>query len=277
VAGDWIKMRVWLRRDPRVASIADFLALHRPFMDSISDPVRCHCSETAYEHVTSDVTRAITVVSLLEVWGVARERGDRDEDDLLLKHCDLSNLDDICGTPGFGEAMDYVSWATQETAVDSKGRKYQQVRFPKFFSDNESPDDRYRKQHAEAQARYRQKVTSPVTSPVMSPADITVTPREEKRREVKTHSSSVPDEGFLTFWKTYPRRVAKKDAIKAWLAINPDELLRQRMLRAIAAQKLSPQWRDPKMIPYPASWLNGQRWDDEVTPPQQTLSRVGIV
>jgi hypothetical protein len=166
--------------------MADYLAGHRSFINFVTDPVQRHCSETVYEHITSDVTRAITVSSLLEVWGVARERGDRDGDDLLVKHCTLLGLDDICGTPGFGEAMEYVEWASEDVFTDAKGREINCVRFPKFFKDNESPDDRYKKQHAQAQARYRAKQSgkSDVTRDDVT-RDITVTPREEKRREEK--------------------------------------------------------------------------------------------
>ena len=209
MAGDWIKMRVWLRKDPRVASMADYLATDRAFMNYVTDPVQISCKETVYEHITSDVTRSITVVSLLEVWGVAREQGDREDDDLVLNHCDLTNIDDICSTPSFGDAMEYVDWVIQESFEDKKGRKVSRVRFPKFFKDNESPEDRYKKQHADAQARYREKqkklaeengdnndITSDITGDKCS--DITVTHREEKRREdiTTSMSSAKPDDKF---------------------------------------------------------------------------------
>ena len=214
MAGDWIKMRVWLRRDPRVASLADFLAADRRFMDHITDPVRRTCESTVYEHITRDVTRAITVSALLEVWGVARERGDRDGDDLILKHCDIDNLDAICSTPGFGEALEYVDWAIQEKAPDKKGRQISYVRFPNFFAENESPEDRYKKQHADAQGRYRAKLRAESDSKSDTSSevtrDITVTPREEKRREEKEipHTPKAAKSG-ATSLKTW------LDAVKA--------------------------------------------------------------
>ena len=183
VAGDWIKMRVWLRKDPRVASMADFLAADRGFMNWVGDPVQKGCKESVYELITSDITRALVVTSLLEIWGLARDRGDRDGDDLVLKHCDIGNLDAICGTPGIGEAMEFVEWAVQEERLNDKGFEYQIVRFPNWFKENESPDDKYRRQHAEAQGRYRDKIKVKGDKKVTSPGDITMTPREEKRRE----------------------------------------------------------------------------------------------
>lgn len=68
---------------------------------------------------------------------------------------------------------------------------------------------------------------------------------------------------FETFWDAYPRKVAKKAARVAFARVNPDMELFTQMLDAIAAQKVSRQWRDG-YIPHPATWLNGERWADEV-------------
>ena len=40
------------------------------------------------------------------------------------------------------------------------------------------------------------------------------------------------------------------------------------MTAAIAKQKLSDQWTKEggQFIPHPATWLNGKRWEDELTP-----------
>lgn len=67
---------------------------------------------------------------------------------------------------------------------------------------------------------------------------------------------------FELFWKKYPRKVAKANAQKAWLKIKPDDLLTQKMIVAIDKQGLCNS--EIKFVPYPASWLNAQRWEDEV-------------
>jgi len=77
MAGDWIKMRVWLSRDPRVITMADFLSSERQFMNWLTDPVQQSCKESVYEHVTRNVTVALCVSALLVIWGTAREQGDR--------------------------------------------------------------------------------------------------------------------------------------------------------------------------------------------------------
>ncbi|MBX5476780.1 MAG: hypothetical protein IRZ18_06625 [Clostridia bacterium] len=68
------------------------------------------------------------------------------------------------------------------------------------------------------------------------------------------------------FWPAYPRKVAKKAALKAWLKIRPSPELVDRMLEALARQRASPQWTkdDGAYIPYPATWLNQARWEDEI-------------
>lgn len=68
---------------------------------------------------------------------------------------------------------------------------------------------------------------------------------------------------FETFWDAYPRKASKKDARVAFARLNPDAELFTRMLDAIAQQRVSRQWREG-FIPYPATWLNGERWTDEV-------------
>jgi hypothetical protein len=75
--------------------------------------------------------------------------------------------------------------------------------------------------------------------------------------------------GFDRFWATYPRKVAKAAAVKAWAKISPDHELTNIIVGAIQRQAQSDQWvrDDGKFVPYPATWLNGRRWEDEVAEP----------
>lgn len=79
----------------------------------------------------------------------------------------------------------------------------------------------------------------------------------------KREKSTVPED-FNKFWKIYPKKVAKQDAVKAWKKLKPDEKLLAEILTALEKQKQSPQWRKDggQFIPYPATWLNGRRWED---------------
>ena len=73
---------------------------------------------------------------------------------------------------------------------------------------------------------------------------------------------------FDRFWRLYPRKVNKQAAQRAWLRLAPDMLLCSEMSLALKRQIASEQWqRDGgRYIPYPASWLNGRRWEDELPP-----------
>lgn len=70
---------------------------------------------------------------------------------------------------------------------------------------------------------------------------------------------------FTTFWDTYPRKVGKEAARKAWKKINPSETLAQQIIDSLPNQITSEQWQkeDGQFIPYPATWLNQGRWEDE--------------
>jgi hypothetical protein len=53
--------------------------------------------------------------------------------------------------------------------------------------------------------------------------------------------------------------------LKAWTKIKPDSELQQKILAAIETQKASAQWSKEggRFIPFPATWLNDERWEDE--------------
>ena len=71
---------------------------------------------------------------------------------------------------------------------------------------------------------------------------------------------------FNQFWTAYPKHIAKQSAVKAFEKLKPDEKILEAMLKAIARQKESKQWEKDggAFIPYPATWLNQRRWEDEL-------------
>ena len=72
---------------------------------------------------------------------------------------------------------------------------------------------------------------------------------------------------FDKFWSAYPKKKAKDDAKKAFDKRKPDRVLLDLMLSAIATQSKSEDWLKDggKFIPYPATWLDDGRWQDEAT------------
>jgi hypothetical protein len=74
-----------------------------------------------------------------------------------------------------------------------------------------------------------------------------------------------PD-GFEEFWRNYPKKVAKQDALRAWKKLPLSDGLLDQILSALKAHKQCAQWQKDggAFIPFPATWLNGKRWEDEV-------------
>lgn len=70
---------------------------------------------------------------------------------------------------------------------------------------------------------------------------------------------------FEKFWSAYPKKTAKQQALKAFEKLNPDEKLLNTILSSLEQHKRSVQWtkENGQFIPYPATWLNGRRWEDE--------------
>lgn len=85
-----------------------------------------------------------------------------------------------------------------------------------------------------------------------------------------THSPSLfdtksQDELFNIFWNEYPRKEAKKEAHKAWFKIQPNEMLFNKIIDGLKRAKRSAGWNKGKQfIPLPATWLNGERWEDQL-------------
>lgn len=118
---------------------------------------------------------------------------------------------------------------------------------------------------------------TPASSP--EPAETPTTSAQEgkgqegKGKEEKTSSSLTARETFDSFWQAYPRKDGRANAIKAFekatKKLTPDQLVAE-------AERWAGLWhgegRDKKYIPHAATWLNGERWNDE--PPARRLKAV---
>lgn len=69
---------------------------------------------------------------------------------------------------------------------------------------------------------------------------------------------------FEAFWSAYPKKRAKGDAKKAFLKALKRASVHD-IARGLKRDKVSADWvKDGgQFIPYPASWLNASRWEDE--------------
>ena len=77
---------------------------------------------------------------------------------------------------------------------------------------------------------------------------------------------------FNVFWESYPRKVKKDAALKAFKKVNPslEEVKQDIEWR----KKNDPTWKDSQFIPYPASYLNAKRWEESKATAQK--ARISI-
>ena len=81
-----------------------------------------------------------------------------------------------------------------------------------------------------------------------------------------SHSSQERPKEEKPLPKTPEPAKTDKVAWEAWAKLNPGDELVTVILAAVARQKRTEQWtRDGgKFVPYPATWLNQKRWEDEI-------------
>lgn len=89
-----------------------------------------------------------------------------------------------------------------------------------------------------------------------------------------SNTSPIPPKGFEQFWKIYPRKAGKGKARDSFRKLSPDSDLLAKILAAVQQQSKSEQWQkdDGQFIPMPATWLNQERWDDEL--PERKKTRI---
>lgn len=88
----------------------------------------------------------------------------------------------------------------------------------------------------------------------------------ENFSEEKCLPKHKPDR-FERFWDAWPKghKKARRSAVRAWDKLKASDKLLDRMAEALQQQMQSDQWKRG-FVPYPATWLNGRRWEDEVEP-----------
>ena len=92
----------------------------------------------------------------------------------------------------------------------------------------------------------------------------------QKVNDDKSHPTEKPQGGntdseFESFYSSYPRKVAKPQAKKAW---SKNKCVLAEVLPALEQHKKT--WKDPQFVPYPATWLNQRRWEDETIVKQES-------
>lgn len=74
---------------------------------------------------------------------------------------------------------------------------------------------------------------------------------------------------FETFWRAYPRHVNKPGAWRAWQTALANGNDPQAITSAAIAYAQDPNLPPAQYQPHPATWLNGERWNDGPCPPRR--------
>lgn len=87
----------------------------------------------------------------------------------------------------------------------------------------------------------------------------------ENNKSLSRKSAESESPLFTAFWEVYPKRVSKQTAWKAWQKLGkvPDKLFDT--IIADVKRRVDGEWKgkDIQYIPYPSTYLNQRRWEDE--------------
>jgi hypothetical protein len=89
-------------------------------------------------------------------------------------------------------------------------------------------------------------------------------PDNDQQAKADSEAVSGADQTFADFWTLYPKHEAKKDARKSWGRLSQRQQLAAIIAIADWRQVWEFQGRDSRVIPLAATWLNGERWEDEI-------------
>ncbi len=97
---------------------------------------------------------------------------------------------------------------------------------------------------------------------LLSTGFLSVDEPQENLPRTLPRTPTTPSDLFLEFWKIYPRKTGKLDAIKAWGQVDGDKRS-QEIVRGLKAAL--PSWgnTEPQFIPHASTWLRGERFNDQ--------------
>lgn len=107
------------------------------------------------------------------------------------------------------------------------------------------------------------------SEPLSDSAEIAM-PRERERkreRKVTTSSTATPSKEFDSFWVSYPRKIGKEAARKAFVKALT-KTTAGKIMDGVEQLRIEVAGKDQQFTPHAATWLNAGRWDDEVARPQ---------
>ncbi len=103
-----------------------------------------------------------------------------------------------------------------------------------------------------------------VLSMNMQPALCMKTDSKE-RRKIMRKTAETNNELFDKFWKSYPRKEGKPQALRTFEKLGIDETIMPQLLLELERQSKMKDWKhiNTKFIPLAQTWLNRRDWEEE--------------
>jgi hypothetical protein len=83
-------------------------------------------------------------------------------------------------------------------------------------------------------------------------------------KNININNKEIYKERFEKFYQAYPKHLKKAEVEKWFYKNKPDETLFKTMITQLEKFKKTKEWNQTQYIPYPSTWLNQKRWEDEI-------------
>jgi hypothetical protein len=183
---------------------------------------------------------------VIALWAFLLEAASSDADRGTIGQLDFESIEHLLGL-GDGDAVRILEAMTARGLIVGSRIASWEKRQPKREREGDLSTDRVKA------LRERQRHETPRNA-----MERQETPRGEESREEE-------EELFGQFWSSYPRKVGKDAARKAFAKRSPDAPLLALMVSAIKRQGLAAKCAkgESQYVPHPSTWLNEGRWQDE--------------
>lgn len=124
------------------------------------------------------------------------------------------------------------------------------------------------------QANDKQNASKPQANRKQSRSDKGIRNKEEGDRSKEVGDTphtpqgkeQVREQDFDKFWALYPKKKSKGQARTAWNKLNPSADTVRAIMEKLPLLIASGDWQKNggQYIPYPATWLNAEGWNDEI-------------
>ncbi len=127
--------------------------------------------------------------------------------------------------------------------------------------------DKIREQNRQRNIKYRERKKLEARDVTVTQHDGTDKNRLDKDNKYNIERGKQVENDFNEFWKAYPRKVGKPNGLKAFKKKYKSLPSMPELISIVNRLKKTEQWRDVKYIPHPATWLNDERWNDDIPEP----------